>query len=156
MREAFQNYFVPFLFTKKAEICSYIFAVIFFILGIVACINLELGLNQNVALISGSDTFKFFDSLAEYNTAGPPAYLVFKDLDYTNEKNLDTLSDISDGLSQLNETVVKPIYSWVKTFQQFRSPGEWADICGSEVAMNLGFDDAMAMFVKIGIETDCC
>lgn len=82
--------------------------------------------------------------------------MVFKDLDYTNEKNLDTLSDISDGLSQLNETVVKPIYSWVKTFQQFRSPGEWSDICGSEIAMNLGFDDAMAMFVKIGIETDCC
>lgn len=117
VREAFQNYFVPFLFTKKAEICTYVFAGIFFVLGAIACAKIELGLNQNVALISGSDTFKYFDSLAEYNTAGPPAYLVFKDLDYTNEKNLDTLSDISDGLSQLNETVVKPIYSWVKTFQ---------------------------------------
>lgn len=75
------------------------FAAIFFVLGAIGCAKLELGLNQNVALISGSDTFRFFDSLAEYNTAGPPAYLVFKDLDYTNEKNLDTLSDISDGLS---------------------------------------------------------
>lgn len=38
VREAFQNYFVPFLFTKKAEICTYIFAVVFFVFGILACI----------------------------------------------------------------------------------------------------------------------
>lgn len=66
------------------------------------------------------------------------------------------MSDISDGLSQLNDTVIKPIYSWVKTFQQFRSNGEWADPCGSVEAMNLGFDDAMRKFVNIKVESDCC
>ena len=81
-----------------------------------ACVKLELGLTQNVALIQDSDTYKFFDVLNEYSQVGPPAYLVFKNVNYTNEQNLDVMSDISDGLSQLNETVVKPIYSWVKTF----------------------------------------
>jgi len=38
VREAFQNYFVPFLFTKKAEICTYVFAALFFLFGILACI----------------------------------------------------------------------------------------------------------------------
>jgi hypothetical protein len=101
-----------------------------------------------VSLISGSDLFKFFDVFNQYGEIGPPAYLVFKNVDYTLEENLDTLSDISDGLSQLNETIVKPIYSWVKTFQQYRDVGgEWVDKCGTAEAVNLGFDDAMRKFV---------
>ena len=113
-------------------------------------------MTQNVSLIDGSDTFEFFNTFEAVGEVGPQAYIVFKDVDYNRQSNLDTMSDISDKLSQLNETVIKPIYSWVKTFQQYRSTGEWAETCGSEEAMNLGFDDAMRKFVEINIESDCC
>jgi Niemann-Pick C1 protein len=134
----------------------YFFSLVFFILGILACVFLDLGLTQNVSLITGSDTYDFFNTFETYGEVGPPAYLVFKNVNYTDEENINTLADISDGLSQLNDTVIKPVYSWVKSFQQFRTDGEWADICGSQEAMNLGFDDAMNKFVSIGIDSDCC
>jgi Niemann-Pick C1 protein len=107
-------------------------------------------------LISGSDTYDFFNTFEAYGEVGPPAYLVFKNVNYTDDQNIETLAIISDGLSQLNDTVIKPVYSWVKSFQQFRTDGEWADICGSKEGMNLGFDDAMKMFVLIKIDSDCC
>jgi Niemann-Pick C1 protein len=156
IRSLFQRFYVPFLFNKKTEICVHFFSAIFFALGIVACVKLDLGLTQNVSLISGSDTYDFFNTFESYGEVGPPAYLVFKNVNYTDDQNIETLADISDGLSQLNDTVIKPVYSWVKSFQQFRTDGEWADICGSKEGMNLGFDDAMAKFVKIKIDSDCC
>lgn len=156
VRTMFQKYFVPFLFKKKTEFCVYFLSIIFFTLGIFACCLLDLGLTQNVSLITGSDTFDFFNTFETYGEVGPPAYLVFKNVNYTDEENIETLADISDGLSQLNDTVIKPVYSWVKSFQQFRTDGEWADICGSKEAMNLGFDDAMSKFVQIKIDSDCC
>lgn len=107
-------------------------------------------------MISGSDTFNFFNTFEKYGEVGPPAYLVFKNVNYTDEENINTLADISDGLSQLNDTVIKPVYSWVKSFQQFRTDGEWADTCGSKEAMGLGFDDAMGKFVKLKIDSECC
>lgn len=46
VREAFQKYFVPFLFRGKGtEICVYTFAAIFFTFGVIGCVKLELGLN---------------------------------------------------------------------------------------------------------------
>lgn len=98
-----------------------------FALGITACAKLDLGLTQNVSLITGSDTYDFFNTFNKYGEVGPPAYLVFKHVNYTDQDNINTLADISDGLSQLNDTVIKPVYSWVKTFQQFTTDGEWAD-----------------------------
>lgn len=117
VRSLFQKYFVPALFTKKTEYCVFFTSGVLFILGIVACTQLPLGLNQNVMLPEGSDPFDYFNMQEIFGEVGPPAYLVFKNVDYTDEENLDTLSDIADGLSQANETVIKPVYSWVKTFQ---------------------------------------
>lgn len=155
VRSLFQNYFVPFLFNKRVELFVYFMTCVFFALGLTACFLLDLGLTQNVGLIDKSDTFEFFNTFEKYGEVGPPAYLVFKNVNYTDEDNINTLADISDGLSQLNDTVIKPVYSWVKTFQQFRTDGEWADDCGSAEAMNLGFDDAMQKFVNLKIESDC-
>lgn len=154
VRTLFQKYYVPFLFNKKTEIVVYFFSLVFFSLGIVACSLLDLGLTQNVSLITGSDTYEFFNTFEKYGEVGPPAYLVFKNVNYTDEDNINTLADISDGLSQLNDTVIKPVYSWVKSFQQFRTDGEWSDTCGSKEAMNLGFDDAMRKFVSIKIDSE--
>ena len=156
VRSIFQKYYVPFLFKGKTEFCVYFLSIVFLTFGIVSCFKLDLGLNQNVSMITGSDTYEFFNTFGAYGEVGPPAYLVFKNVNYTNEDNINTLSDISDGLSQLNDTVIKPVYSWVKSFQQFRTDGEWAESWGSREAINLGFDDAMSKFVAIKIESEWC
>ena len=65
------------------------------IIGGMSCDKLVLGLNQNVSLVEGSDTYDYFETLYLYGEAGPPAYIVFKDVDYTNTDNLSNMNLIA-------------------------------------------------------------
>jgi hypothetical protein len=58
-------------------------AISLFIIAVFSCFKLKLGLNQNVSLVKDSDIYKYFDVLFDYGDAGPPAYLVFKNINYT-------------------------------------------------------------------------
>ena len=64
------------------------------VIGIQACCKMKLGLNQNVSLVQGSDLADYFDTLFDYGQAGPPAYLVFKNINYTIPENLETMAEI--------------------------------------------------------------
>ena len=86
------------------------------IIGGMSCDKLVLGLNQNVSLVENSDTYDYFETLYVYGEAGPPAYVVFKDVDYTNTDNLEQMNEIASELATLNTTVLAPVYSWVGTF----------------------------------------
>jgi hypothetical protein len=55
---------------------------------------MKLGLNQNVSLVSNSDIFEFFNTLYRFGDAGPPGYLVFKNIDYTYPGNLEKMAEI--------------------------------------------------------------
>lgn len=127
------------------------------IIGGMSCNQLILGLNQNVSLVEGSDTYDYFETLYLYGEAGPPAYIVFKDVDYTNTDNLNQMNYIASQLASLNNTILPPVYSWVGTFQNYIQKGKvWDDACGSSEITNLGFDQQMAAFVEIKIESECC
>mmetsp|Transcript_30656 Transcript_30656/g.37912 ORF Transcript_30656/g.37912 Transcript_30656/m.37912 type:complete len:370 (+) Transcript_30656:1597-2706(+) len=129
----------------------------FVIIGGMSCEKLLLGLNQNVSLVENSDTYDYFETLYLYGEAGPPAYIVFKDVDYTNTENLSNMNLIASELASLNDTVLAPIYSWVGAFQNYIKPREvWDEACGSSEVSTLGFDQQMARFVQIKIESDCC
>jgi len=59
------------------------------IIAICSCVKLKLGLNQNVSLVEDSDIFNYFNVLFDYGAAGPPGYLVFNNINYTNSENLN-------------------------------------------------------------------
>jgi len=126
------------------------------IIGGMSCDQLILGLNQNVSLVENSDTYDYFETLYLYGEAGPPAYIVFKDVDYTNADNLVQMNTIASEMASLNDTVLAPVYSWVGVFQNYITEGTWAEACGSAEVAPLGFDEQMANFVKIKIESECC
>ena len=127
------------------------------IIGGMSCDKILLGLNQNVSLVEGSDTYDYFETLYLYGEAGPPAYVVFKNVDYTNTDNLATMNLIASEMATLNDTVLAPVYSWVGTFNNFIDPGNvWDVSCGSTAASVLGFDQQMALFVKLLIDSPCC
>lgn len=63
-----------------------------------------------------SDTYDYFETLFIYGEAGPPAYIVFKDVNYTDTENLSTMNNIASSLATLNDTVLAPVYSWVGVF----------------------------------------
>ena len=69
-----------------------------------------------MSLVENSDTYDYFETLYLYGEAGPPAYLVFKDVDYSNEDNLVQMNLIAAQMASLNDTVLAPVYSWVGVF----------------------------------------
>ena len=86
------------------------------IIGFMSCAKLQLGLNQNVSLVENSDTYDYFETLYSYGDAGPPAYLVFKNVNYTNSENIDQMNLIAAQLATLNNTVLPPVYSWTSAY----------------------------------------
>jgi len=131
-RPKFQNHFVPVLFHKLTKIAVIGITICLIIIGGMSCNKLLLGLNENVSLVENSDTYDYFETLYLYGEAGPPAYIVFKDVDYTNPDNLVTMNLIASEMATLNDTVLAPVYSWVGMFQNFVSPNQvWDAACGS-------------------------
>ena len=51
--------------------------------------------------------------------------------------------------------MLPPVYSWVSPFQNYISAGDWNEACGTE-NMGLGFNEQMAAFVNIKVESPCC
>lgn len=140
-RPVFNKQFVPLLFNPLSKIAILSITACLCIIGGMACQELVLGLNQNVSLVEDSDTYDYFETLFIYGEAGPPAYIVFKDVNYTDTENLSTMNNIASSLATLNDTVLAPVYSWVGVFQNFIKPGSvWDKACGSTAASVLGFD----------------
>lgn len=121
-----------------------------------SCYKIQLGLNQNVSLVEGSDIYNYFNVLFDYGAAGPPGYLVFKNVDYSNQENLNIMSEMQIQLSALNGSVISPVYSWVTPFNLLLQSGEWSQMCGTDYVNGLDFDQQMQYFVNIKIESDCC
>ncbi len=157
VRPNFQKYYVPIIFKKRTMMGIFGITIGLSTVGVFSCFKLLLGLNQNVSLVEYSDTYDYFETLYTYGEAGPPAYLVFKNVDYTNQENLDQMNLIAAQLATLNDTVLAPVYSWTGAYQNFITTGAvWSEACGSEEAAALSFDGAMALFVNIGIDGECC
>ena len=157
IRPNYNKHVVPVLFHWLTKIAVIVISVSLIVIGAMSCSKLVLGLNQNVSLVAGSDTYDYFETLYTYGEAGPPAYLVFKNVNYTNPDNLVAMNAIAAELATLNDTVMAPVYSWVGGFQNFITPtGVWADTCGSKQAAVLGFDEQMQMYVNTKIDGDCC
>ena len=63
-------------------------AVLLITIGVMSQYKLILGLNQNVSLVAGSDTYDYFESLYTYGDAGPPCYLNFNNVNYSDPNNI--------------------------------------------------------------------
>ena len=116
IRPNYNKHVVPVLFHWLTKISVIVISVCLIIIGAMSCSKLVLGLNQNVSLVAGSDTYDYFETLYTYGEAGPPAYLVFKNVNYTNPDNLVAMNAIAAELATLNDTVMAPVYSWVGGF----------------------------------------
>ena len=67
------------------------------------------------------------------------------------------MNSIAAQLATLTDTVLAPVYSWTSNYQNFIQPGAiWAEACGSDAAAALDFDQSMALFVQIKIDSECC
>ena len=127
------------------------------VIGSFSCQKLLRGLNQNVSLVAHSDIFDYFEALYTYGNAGPPGYVIFNNVDYSNKDNLLAMEQIDASLAALNNTIQSPIYSWVTPFRNFlRVGGVQSDDCNTPLAAVLPFDEQMRMFTQIEVDSQCC
>lgn len=132
VRSCFQKHFVPLLYKPVMMVPILGSAILMVVIGIFSCFELQLGLNQNVSLVEGSDTFDYFETLYIYGEAGPPAYLVFKNVNYSVPSNIANLTFIAAELAALDDTVLPPVYTWVTPFRNFiNANGDWKEECNS-------------------------
>lgn len=92
IRTLFEKFYVPFLFHPLTQIIVFLMAASLVIIGVFSCFKLKPGLNSNVSLVEGSDTNSYFNTYFDYAAAGPPGYLVFKNINYTFPGNLDSMA----------------------------------------------------------------
>jgi Niemann-Pick C1 protein len=105
VRKHFNNHFVPFVFKKSTRALTLIITLLLVVIGACSCTKLLRGLNQNISLVSGSDIFDYFETLYAYGNAGPPGYVVFNHVNYTNSDNIDQMELIDSSLAALNNTI---------------------------------------------------
>jgi Niemann-Pick C1 protein len=116
VRKYFNKHFVPFVFKKITKVLTIFITLMLIIIGCMSTQKILRGLNQNVSFVSNSPLYDYFEALYTYGDAGPPAYVIFNNVNYTNPENLGNMSDISAELAQFNDTIIAPIYSWVGPF----------------------------------------
>lgn len=56
-------------------------------------------------MVSGGDLDNYFTYEKKYIEIGPPAYVVLKGFNYSNDQDIQFVSEMSNALSQLNTTV---------------------------------------------------
>ena len=88
IRKYFNQYFVPFVFRPSTKIITLLLTCCLVTLGAFGSVKMMRGLNQNVSLVSGSALYDYFETLFKYGDAGPPAYVVFNNVNYTDTENL--------------------------------------------------------------------
>lgn len=94
IRSLFEKHFIAFVFNKYTEILVLGTSILLIIIGVMSTLKYGIGLNSNVSLVEGSDVFYYFNTLFDIGEAGPPAYLVFNNINYTIPENLDYMSQI--------------------------------------------------------------
>lgn len=80
MKKLIAKYYTPVL---KNPIFHVFNALVFcglITISIIGFIDLQIGLNQQVSLITNSDLNNYFDSYNEYIEIGPLAYLVLENI----------------------------------------------------------------------------
>ena len=56
-------------------------------------------------MVSNSDLYDYFETLYKYGNAGPPGYVIFNNVDYSDEENLVQMELINAELAALNNSI---------------------------------------------------
>ncbi|KAF1349878.1 sterol-sensing domain of SREBP cleavage-activation-domain-containing protein [Delphinella strobiligena] len=83
--------YAPALLGKKTKTAVMTIFLGLFTAGLALLPNVELGLDQRIAIPSDSYLIKYFDDLYDYFEAGPPVYFITRDLNVTQRKHQQEL-----------------------------------------------------------------
>lgn len=150
--------YLDFIISQPCKIASLVIYIAMIGLSIAGLCTLSLGLDQRVTVIQESQLYNYFSSQIDFVDVGPPAYLIFNNVDYSLEENQKIIDELVDNLSQLS-TVSPPVYSWYKDYSKFMDEsGDWVSVCNPNInyLLTLPFDIRVNQFLKISVDSECC
>ena len=157
VKRFFERVVSKLVLKPAAQVVCATIVLILVAFGIAACVNLTLGIDQKASVTTDSDIYRYFASQEKLVDAGPPAYLVFRDINYTDQDTLIKIFDLLDVLSTQNDTIQKPITTWLKSFKMFTmESGDWAKTCDIQGISAYPFNEQMRRFVNVKISSECC
>lgn len=152
-----EKVYAPIIFNPIAQIGLALTFLGIILLSIAGYPHLQLGMDPQVTAIEGSNLYHYFNQYMRWGEAGPIAYVVFKNVNYTNKHNLEILDQMADAIAEIKKTVQPPVYSWVKSFAQYTVDGAaWAYDCNSTDIEFYDFNTQVRMFLQVPIESECC
>ena len=149
------HYYLPCLFSRAGKALVLLLAGILLILGLWGLASLELGLEPQLAAPSDFYLVDYYNTEFSLGEAGPPAYLVLKDLDYADPLVRDAIRNVSTQLAHLQGYVQTPIYSWLDAVDAYLGNENLPPDC-PKPDPGKGFYANAKTFLSIKIETQCC
>jgi Niemann-Pick C1 protein len=161
-----ERYYIPKLFSNTGKVLTLLIAVVLTVCGCVGVSQLQLGLEPQLAAPVHFYLQNYYTDQFSLGEAGPPAYIVLKNIDYyavfTNSTKLQQIKDLTTGLSQLSDSYVDlPIYSWIAAMSSWiaqRDTLAAVSDCPAQIVI-ASADDFAAMlqtFLSIPITSQCC
>lgn len=130
------QYYAPRLLTPSNR--GKVFSVFLLWLGISFSLlpQIQLGLDQRMALPSDSYLVQYFDAVYDYLSVGPPVFFVVKDLDVSSRENQQTICgkfstceefSVANVLEQeykrgYTSTIAEPTSNWLDDFLTWLNP----------------------------------
>ncbi|CBJ30169.1 conserved unknown protein [Ectocarpus siliculosus] len=158
-----ERYYLPALFSRGGKALTLAVAAALAFLGCLGMHGLQMGLEPQLAAPTDFYLQDYYDAQFSMGEAGPPAYVVFSDLDYFQAFN-DTdvqqaFHGVATGLAQLQRYVQTPIYSWFDTMVAWVNQKDTlaADCpAQTQITDEASFYDMVELFLSIPIESQCC
>jgi Niemann-Pick C1 protein len=131
-----RRYYAPAILANKARVIILTVFIGFFAAGIALLPEVELGLDQRIAIPTDSYLYNYFSDLYAYFDTGAPVYFVVKDLNVTARQHQQELCglyttcrqySLSNILEQERKRpevsyIADPAASWIDDFFQWLNP----------------------------------
>ncbi|KAH9099720.1 hypothetical protein Ae201684P_018731 [Aphanomyces euteiches] len=142
--------------------------------------QIPMGLEQTLAIPTDFYLHSYFEAQDKYGDAGPPAYIVMRQVNYTDPSVQHETMELLNKLSLLETYIDSSIFAWLNTFNQWRQmrayledkrqsgdcdcpeqpmlpfPFERKPGSTEEVTPNELFYPLVYNFTKIPIDSQCC
>jgi Niemann-Pick C1 protein len=161
-----ERYYIPQLFSSTGKLLTLLTAVALTVCGCIGVSQLQLGLEPQLAAPVNFYLQDYYSDQFSLGEAGPPAYIVLKDIDYyavfTNSTKLQQIKDLTTGLSQLSDSYVElPIYSWIDAMSSWiaqRDTLAAVTDCPAQIVISSSedFSTMLQTFLSIPITSQCC
>lgn len=134
--ELIGKYYTPFILSASNKPKILTLFLLWFGLSLSLLPNIEFGLDQRIAIPSGSYLIDYFDSVYEHLNVGPPIFYVLKNMNLTERTNQQKICgkfstcnefSVSNILEQERKrshksTIAEPTSSWLDDFLTWLNP----------------------------------